>query len=156
MSAAAVPATNPVLEPWRVGGPDIGRVPFDAAGDELQLNRSDASYVNVLLRVVRTSVPADAPLFLAPVFPTLYPLLERRAPTWQIYFLWHLDDETQAEIIRRLDEGGVDHALIIDSDPTGEMLFESTNPLVWRHLQATFDAVPGAQLPPGHHLLRRR
>ncbi len=155
LAVVAVGATNPVVKPWRtVSTERVERVPLEVGDDVLQVDPGDARYLELVRGAIEAAVPAEAPIFFAPVFSIFYPLFERRAPTWQIYFLWKLSEDEQRAIIRRLD--GVDHALIVDTDPTGELLFRNTNPLVWAWFTERFEPVEPRLLPAGHWLLRRR
>ena len=90
--------------------------------------------------------------------PGLYPLLGRVSPVWEIYFLWPAEPEREEQMIRSLDEKGVDWALVtrdlLDGRP--ELSFENSHPRIWQHLEREFERVAAPGLPRGYRLLRRR
>lgn len=156
ITALAAPASDPSLSSLRLGAPAGELVAFDAAGERLWLNPGDAAYYAGMRRVIGEVVPADEPLLIAPGYTTLYPLLGRAPPLWQLYFLWPCGEATEQRIIRQLAERGVDWVLVIDDVPSEDLFFRRLCPGVWRHLEAEFERTARGALPRAHHLFRRR
>jgi len=152
MTLVVVPTEDPLTASWRLAGPEVERVPLDAAGDTLYVKKSEASSFDFVRQLVARVVPPEEPLFIAPVHPTLYPLLGRVSPTWRTYFLWTLDEQEQRAIQRSLDERGVRYALIVD---LAGFRFRDACPLVWEDFTAGWARLESAGLPREIVLLRR-
>ena len=76
----------------------------------------------------------------------------------QIYFLWPATDEEQAALIAELESARVDWILINNQpvDRRADMLFQNTNPLVFRYIRETYEPIQDPELPPGNALWKRR
>lgn len=127
-------------------------------GEELRLPANLAGNLTALEEVIAERVPEGDALFVAPMRPMLYPVLAKRSPTWWLCFFWRADEREQRRTIEELEQHGVQWALIFTSarlDDRDELLFENSNPLVWRYLMRTFEPVSDARLPTGNLLLSR-
>lgn len=128
-----------------------------AAGDRLLVATEMARDLELLERTIAERVGADAPLLMIPYRATYYPLLHRRAPVWGIYFLPWAREQTDEEMIRSLEEQGVDWVLYVNERLAGvESNFPTLRPRFWEYLHAEFRPVRGVALPRGHLLLERR
>ncbi len=131
--------------------------PYDAAGDELLLPTALADDLEQIERVVSETVPADEPLLVLPYQSVYYPLLGRRSPVWGIFFLRPGQGESDAEMIRKLEEKQVDWVLLVAGVLRGaNASFPRQRPEVWDYLSREFATVPDLTLPRNHVLLRRR
>jgi len=127
------------------------------AGERLLLSPSQAAYLPAIEHTLGARL-GEAPIFIAPNRPSLYCVLGKSAPTWWIYYFWKLSPEEQEGTIARLEERGVDWALIVDSpvEEREDLLFRSMNELVWAHFQSAWERVPTPELPEDHLLFHRR
>lgn len=151
-----VPALEAVWR-WRMEGTPQALRALEVGEDELLVRPAVADYLEQLAEAVEGSVPPDVPVFLAPLFPGLYGMLGRAAPTWDVYMAWTGTDASQARLVRQLQ--GVDWALIDARRPFGQewMHLASSNPRAWELLQREFVPLdPQPRLPRRHLLLRRR
>ena len=138
-------------------GAALRLVDFDAGGDTLRLVPGQAAYLEGLERTIAATVPRDEALLIAPVFCTLYCLLDRHAPVWTLNFWWPESEETQRRTIRELEAADVQWVLVVNAsvDNRGDLLFHVTNPLVMAWIRARFE-LASVRLPRGHFLWRAR
>jgi hypothetical protein len=88
-------------------------------------------------------------------FASLYPILGRRSPVWDIYPAWKADEEGQARMDRELEP--VDWAILADEPAYNPGLaLSKTYPRAWAMLSREFEPVPVEGLPSWIHVLRRR
>ncbi len=158
VTVLSVLEAHPTLSRFRPGHEEPKVVEYEVAGDLLRVNADHALYLWTLESFVATRIPESEPLFIAPNRPTLYPVLDKVSPTWWIYFFWPASDDEQRELIERLNDRGVDWALIFDRpiDEREELRFRNTHPLVWAFLMTRFEPVGGLDLPEENYLLHRR
>src|SRR3990172_3973521 len=81
--AMIIPA-NPYVRKVRAENPFI---PYSITGNQLWLPKEQAAYIETIKHLVAQYVPQDEGLFIAPHFPALYPILNRKAP---VYDPWPL------------------------------------------------------------------
>jgi hypothetical protein len=127
-------------------------------GDQLWITRSQAGYLNTITRFVDQTLAPDELLFVAPYSPALYPILDRKPPTYDTFLLFPETVDNQHAIIAELETQRVNWALINTSildDREGELGFANTHPLVWRYLQTEFEIVELAGLPDHEQLYHR-
>ncbi len=143
------------LVPWH---PATGYLERSVAGETLRLAPGNAGYLDRLEQTVDTYVGPDEQIFIAPSRPALYPVLGKRSPVRQIYFLWFASPEEEEEIVERLEQRAVEWVLLVDT-PVGnreELRFASTHPHVMDSIERRFERVPTPLLPPENSLWRRR
>jgi hypothetical protein len=132
--------------------------PFEVTGDRLRLPAIQARSLAGLETVVQDQIADDEPLFIAPFRAGYYPLLRKASPVWDIYMLWPAPVEYQEQMIRTLEEKGVNWALIVHEylleDPRSA--FARTHPKVMRYLTRNFEWIQAPELPLAHRLYRRR
>jgi len=124
--------------------------------DRLRVTAPVRQAISGIEHAVGARVPAEAPLLIVPFAPGLYPILHKQPPVWSLYLLWPASPEEQRAMIRALDEGPVDWALVWDTAIDSPALrFRNSHPMVWRYLQAHFRRVRDRRLPPSFLLLHR-
>lgn len=133
-------------------------VSYRVGGDTLQLPRTQANYLRWLESTIRQNLEPEENILILPVFVTLYPLLGKESPIRGLYLTRPASNEEQAEIIRSLEEKGVNWALIINLKIDGreDLLFESTHPLVWEYLEKGFRRHLVPEISPPHIFYQRR
>jgi hypothetical protein len=155
ISYATVGRQSPYLQKASTPG---SWVKTDVGRDALWLPRGTAAFLGTLSRVNRELVSREDEILIAPFWPGLYAVLERRAPLWETYFLAPETEERQRRIIERLRDRQVNWALIWDValDDREASRFRNTHRVVWEHLAREFEIVPVDGLPTTVSLLRRR
>jgi hypothetical protein len=100
--------------------------------------------------------PDEAILF-APHFPGVYPAVERKSPTKQIYFVFPASRETDESLVEQMESANLKWALVQDYalDNRDELRFARTNPRVFEYLRQNFGRVEFPGLPGNLVLLRR-
>lgn len=137
-------------------GPSETHVPLDVAGARIHFPPDRAYSIGALVACVRDNVPDEAPFFASAHFLGLYLLLDRRAPTWDIYPAWAADEREQDRMLADLE--GIDWA-VLDSKPIGNdprMRLPVSHPRVWAMLQRDFERIAAPGATETFFLLRRR
>lgn len=147
--------TNPDLERFRPGS-TVELVPYEVAGDDLRLPTPIADLLSRVEAEVEARVPLEETVFLAPSYTTLYPVLGKKCPVWDIYFLRPNDLQAQKRLLEDLDREGVNWAIIFNAPTDGrrDLLFQNSNPYAWEQIRRKFQRVPSKRLP--RHLVLRR
>ncbi len=125
-------------------------------GDELVLAPNDARLVRSLMAGITTNVLPEEALWVSAHFLGLYPILDRRAPTWDIYPAWQADDVEQERMLRELRDV---RWAVLDTRPIGgdaRMRLENSHPRVWRWVMESFERQPLPGVPDSVLLLRRK
>lgn len=156
ISALAIGTEQPLGRRWLARDTPRAFVAFDANGTELSVDGVVAQRLAAVRARVEQEVPRDAKLLLSTKLLVLYPLLDRRAPVWDVYPSWRADQEYEQ---RMLDElSSVDWAFLQDLPVGGieEKRFANTYPGVWRRLQQDYERIATPELPENFLFLRRR
>ena len=129
----------------------------DIAGNKIWLHRRDAHFINVLKKINQQKISPNENLLIVPYWCTLYPILGREAPLWDIYWLFPETEHRQIEMIKQLKQRNVNWILLsltaLDGDKKRH--FSNTHSLLWKHFSDNFDAVK-ADLPKKTVLLHRK
>jgi hypothetical protein len=127
-------------------------------GDDLWLRRSTAGLIESVIRINLQNVHPDEGLFIAPHWPGFYPILQRKSPLREIYFLFAETEERQRKMISRLKEKNVNWVILGDValDGHDDLRFRNTHNLLWRHFMDDFEPVKGDGLPENYQLLHRK
>ncbi len=143
------------LVPWH---PATGYLERSVAGETLRLAPGNAGYLDRLEQTLGGTVRPDEEIFIAPSRPTLYPVLGKRSPVRQIYFLWFANPEEEREIAAELERRAVEWVLLVDTavGSREDLRFANTHPHVMDHIERRFERVPTPLLPPDNSLWRRR
>ena len=127
-------------------------------GDSIWVSKYTAGIIRSVMKIDRERVGPDQPLLIAPHWTTFYPILERKAPLWDIYFLFKETEKRQRQMIAELEEKAVDWAILGDValDGREDLRFRNTHHLVWEHLMDDFEPVQAEGLPGNYQLLKRK
>jgi len=127
---------------------------LDVRGDTLRVPRPVGDRLEAVMRVVAERVAAQDTLLILNA-PILYPMLDRSAPTYELFLT--LPTAANQQDLMIADLAGVDWVLIQDLafDGRQELRFRSTNARVWREVEETFVQVSGTGLTPPFQLWKR-
>ena len=128
----------------------------EVRGETLLLPKAEAASLRTLVELLRAHVPPDARIWIGPRFLGLYCVLDRRAPTWEIYPAFAGSESDQRRMLEELAQ--VDW-ILHDARAIGrdeEMVLERSHPLVWQELQRSFEPAGVQGLPASLLFLRRR
>jgi hypothetical protein len=151
-------ATALTVTPYyqKLSAPEGAFTDIDVRGSHLQVYASTANLIHSVERIERRAGDGEQ-LLIAPHWPGFYPLLKRKSPLWEIYFLFPETDARQREMIRDLEAQNVSWIILGDVplDGRDELRFRHTHPLLWQYFQAHYLPVQAEGLPENYHVLRR-
>jgi hypothetical protein len=156
LSALAIAPRQPIGHEIRARGTPNPFVPFDARGDTVWINRGKAQYLTALIAVIRQHVGPGEKLWIAPALLTLYPLLGRSSPVWDIYPAWRASSGEEARMLSEISS--VQWVLWVDqpSDDDDALQLSNSHPAVWKSLMDDFERLPVPGLPSSILFLRRK
>ena len=103
-----------------------------------------------LLRGLADQYAKNGRSFLAtPFWPGAYALLERKAPTWEIYALFPRSPAFEQAEITRLHAADPGFVLVFDFplDGRDDLRFRNTHPLLNQYIITHFERVPASDMP---------
>jgi hypothetical protein len=128
----------------------------DIGGDKLWLTYDSAEVINSIREATRDRVAENDGMLIAPYWTSLYPVLRKPSPLWEIYFLFPQPRERQEKMVEELGRKQTRWAFIchfyLDNRP--ELAFENTHGYVWHYLVENFHPVV-TELPRTCELLVR-
>ncbi|HLE17861.1 MAG TPA: hypothetical protein VI728_06220 [Syntrophales bacterium] len=132
-------------------------VQYEIGGDSLWISRDTASQIESVKAVAAMAGPQEG-IFIAPHWPTMYCILGRQSPLWQIYFVFPEMPENEKKMIEELNVNNVQWVILGDIalDGRDELRFRNTHPLMWKYFNEDFRAVQGHGLPEGYELFKRQ
>jgi hypothetical protein len=116
----------------------------DVRGDSLWVSRDTAALIDSA-RVIDEDLlkKGTQQIFIAPYYPGLYAILDRRSPLWEIYFLLPRPPREQEKMAQQLEHEHVNWALVchhyVDDRP--ELAFENTHRELWQYLVTNFETI---------------
>jgi len=115
-------------------------VEYNIRGESVWLNRGQVMSIKTIEQAVRNVVPAEDALLIAPFIPTMYYILQRQSPTWDIYFILGGSSENQSRIIASLKEHNVKWAVVsnVPLDGRDELRFSRSYDMVWAYLRRNY------------------
>ena len=118
----------------------------------------DANVIDTVSQINNQLVQQNEELLIAPHWPTLYPILQRKSPLWDIYFLFPETKDRQKQMIEELRHKNVNWIIIgdIPLDGRNELRFKNTHPLLWQHFLKDFEVIKTNSLPNNYQLLHRK
>jgi len=131
-----------------------GLVKTDVRGDSLWVLSDTATMIHDMKAIDQNLVGPNEQILIAPYFPGLYAVLQKRSPLWQIYFLLPYDQEAMAQELERKQ---VNWALVCHHymDDRPELEFRQTHHLIWEYLVRNFEPIK-ISVEPRCELMHRR
>lgn len=126
--------------------------------DSLWIDRETDNIIEVVKNIDRQLIASDEELLIIPHWTTLYPILQRQSPVWDIYLLFPETADRQQATIEELAQKKVNWVILGDIalDNRDELRFKNTHPLVWKHFMEEFEIIPDWELPDRYQLLHRK
>ena len=127
----------------------------DVRGDRMVVPRRHAQVLESARHLAEDLARPNEPILFMPHFPTLYPVTQRRSPTYQIYFVFPPDD---MKLLEEIKKAGVQWEFFQNYalDGREDLRFRNTNPLVMKYFFTEFDRLPIDTLPADMIVLHRR
>jgi hypothetical protein len=127
-------------------------------GKPLWWAKENADIVKSVKRI-GSQIRSDESILIAPHWPSLYAVMDRKSPTWNIYFMFSETLERQKQAIYQLENSKTSWAVIRPSDAIdglNELQFKNAYPVVWEYLTSNFSELDSDGLPSGTYLMRKR
>jgi hypothetical protein len=160
------PVSADAFTPWRqvkvmIQASSGDHSDYDRAtikGTSLWFTTQDANLIQVVKQIRDRSIGKGNNVFIAPSWPGLYPILDKKSPTKDTYFLFLEKPEKQQEIIDQIEKSNTNWAIVRPDDPIDgrdELRFRNAYSLVWEYLTKNFEVLNNDRLPAGTQLMRR-
>jgi hypothetical protein len=126
--------------------------------EPIWMDIKDANVVDIVSQINHQLVKPNEGLLIAPNWSSLYPILQRKSPLWDIYFLFPETKDRQKEMIEELRHKNVNWAILGDVplDNRDELRFKNTHPILWQHFVEDFEVIETNGLPKNYQLLHRK
>ncbi|WP_256759557.1 hypothetical protein [Cohnella sp. WQ 127256] len=136
--------------------PDNPFVKLDLAGNEISVDAFTANFIRTVQDIKNLYLKSGENLFIAPHTPTLYPLLNLKAPLWDIYLLFPETEDRQREQIQELKQNNVSLVILGDIalDGRDDLRFRNTHPILWEYLNINYEAITVEAMPTNYTVLR--
>lgn len=133
-------------------------VPVVINGDKFLLKKNTAQIITTVEKINRELVKEGEQLLIAPHWPTLYPLLQRKSPLWESYFLHQRPVAMQDDMIQQLKKQKTNWVILGDVpiDGHNELRFKDTHRLVWEYVTREYAVYPYSGLPADYVVLRKK
>jgi hypothetical protein len=128
------------------------------AGDDLWIPLLDARYIEAVKHINSQMIPPDEGLLIVPWRPTMYPILRRKSPLRELWFLDPQTETRQKEMIEELEQKKVNW-VILDNfalDRREELRFSNTYKLLWRYFRENYDFIEVQGFHIDERLLHRK
>jgi hypothetical protein len=114
------------------------------SGSTLSMDPSTADAVKLLRDLTARYAQDGRPVLVLPFWPGAYPLLDRRAPLWEIYALSPRSDEFQRAEIDRIKKADPGFALVFDMPMDGreELRYSNSHHVIDEYIRSHFVAIP--------------
>jgi hypothetical protein len=126
--------------------------------DWLYVSPQTAQAIDRVTRLTARSGAERKNLLIVPDAPGYYPLLNRDAPEWELYFLSPASPAQEQGLIRQIESNGVRWVLFQDLilDGVESRRLRVTHPLLSRYIEEHFEQVGSKPLEGGRLLLSRK
>jgi len=133
-------------------------VPLVIDGDRILVKKDTAQIITTVEKLNRDLVKKGEQLLIAPHWPTLYPLLKRKCPLWESYFLHQKPLAMQRDMLNQLRIQNTNWIILGDVplDGRDELRFRNTHRLLWEYFNREYEVYQGSDLPANYVLLRKK
>ncbi|MGD9819627.1 MAG: hypothetical protein AB7V04_13145, partial [Desulfomonilaceae bacterium] len=124
--------------------------------DTLLIKPDMATLVRNVGSIVHESSETGNDVFVAPHWPGFYPMLNRKSPVWETYFLFKSTDEHQRRMIARMRNLRLKLVIVGDIalDGREDLRFRNTHALVWDFIVENFHRLHSDRLPENFSLFK--
>jgi len=156
MSFYAIIVVTPSYQ--RIATPKGTFVKTRIGADHLWVHQYWARLIENVRWIDEWVVTKKEKLLIAPLWTIFYPILERRSPTWEIFFIWENPKYIQERRISELENNQVNWIILGDEalDGRDDLRFRNTHRYIWNYIVQNFYPVKVDGLPVNYRLLRRK
>ena len=126
---------------------------FKIGEDTLWLNTGQANYLGRLRNLIETHSKPEDFVLLLPTFLTLYPMLKRKPPVYNLFCVYPATEEEESKMIGELSAHEISFILIsnVPLDNREELRFSQTHPNVWQYINREFHILSEENMPHDHY-----
>lgn len=131
---------------------------YDVNGDKLWVPKTQAQLLTRVRELVAENLRPGDSIFIAPITPALYPILQVQTPLRSDFLLHRETEQVQKEAIQELESNHVNWALIQDLplDGRDDLRFQNSHAVMWDYFCAHFTAYETGGLGSDWQFLKRR
>ncbi|MDH0748968.1 hypothetical protein N5D61_21805 [Pseudomonas sp. GD03842] len=135
-----------ILAGWQPGilaRTQAGWKTINVSGTALLVDPSTSEAVELLRDLTHRYSPDGRPVLVLPFWPGAYPLLNRKAPLWEIYALSPRSEEFQRNEIEEIKKANPGFALVFDMAMDGreELRYSNSHRLIDEYIRANFERI---------------
>lgn len=133
-------------------------IKYQVGSDLLLLNPGQTQLMDNVARIVTENSEKSDDVLIAPHWPGFYPVLNRKSPVWEIYFVFPSTEAKQRRMISEMEKANLKVIIIGDVplDGRDDLRFKNTHPLLWAYMLSNFEAKPADGLPDNYKLFVRK
>lgn len=126
-------------------------------GNTIRTNSESAEIIKSVKQINDQLVKPGEQLLIAPHWPMLYYILNRKSPVWEIYFVLPQSVEIQNKMIKQMIVQNTNWIILGDVplDGRDDLRFRNTHHLLWEYIDKNYSSVKFDGLPDNYRLLRR-
>lgn len=131
-------------------------VKFNLANNDLWIDEYSANFIRTVQDIKNKYLKPGQNLFAAPYTPALYPILNLKAPLWDIYLLFPETEDRQRKQIEELKQKNVALVILGDIalDGRDDLRFRNTHRILWEYLNNNYEVIAVEAMPPNYTVLR--
>ncbi|MBP1994433.1 hypothetical protein [Paenibacillus eucommiae] len=139
----------------KITSKDNKYITYKVSNIDLSIDVHTASLIDRVKEIKNTYVLEGENLFIAPHWPTMYPILGLKSPLWDIYMLFPETAYKQLKMIEELKRQNVAWVILgdISLDGRDDLRFQNTHPLIWEYFENSFEVIMVEGLPSNYKLL---
>jgi uncharacterized membrane protein YobD (UPF0266 family) len=132
-------------------------VQHGVGSDTIWMTSYTAKLLDCVSHLVNDVLRRGDGILLAPNWPGMYAVLNKKSPMLENYFIYPASPERQLRMIQKLRQHRVSLVIVGDiaTDGREALRFCNTHGILWRHLRATFRPKKVPCLPPNYVALTR-
>jgi len=133
-------------------------VHYKIGKDDILINPGQAKLMDSVAQISSQRSKKEDDILIAPHWPGFYPVLGKKSPVWQTYFLLPATEALQEKMIVQMENAPVQSIIIGDVplDGRDDLRFRCTHPMIWSHILDKYEIVPTEGLPPNYQLFIRK
>jgi hypothetical protein len=119
-------------------------VDIEVSHNKLQVDPDSASTVGLFRKLAGEYAPEGESFIVTPLWPTAYPLLDRKSPVWEIYALFPRTPVFELKEVERIKEAKPRFVFVLDVPLDGreELRFKNTHPIIYQYILDNFELLP--------------
>jgi len=131
-------------------------VRYEISDKKIWTGKRGRDFIECCKKLDREMFEKNEEILIMPYYPSLYLLMDKRSPVWQIYFGLPVSEEKQTELIKAMEKKRVRWIIYghVSGSGRDENKVPNTHPLFWGYISQNYEKVVADCLPENHQLLR--